>query len=83
MADAPFETIRESLDIALQHHRTNLVNIFERMSTTIKNAYQIQVSIDNLEASVKEKIDVLKSCEARIARARKWIDTLEPLAEKL
>ena len=78
-----FQTIRDSLDLALQTHRTNFVKIFERMSTTVKNAYQIQVSIENLEASVKEKIDILKSCEARIARARKWIDTLEPLAEKL
>ena len=70
MADAPFDTIHESL-VALHERRTNFVNIFERMSTLIKNVNQLQDSIENLESSVKEKIDILKSCEARIVRKSK------------
>ena len=84
MADAPpFQTIRDGLDILLHKYRTNFVDIFERMSTLIKNAHQLQVSTEDLESSLREKVEDLKICEARVARARKWIDTLQPLAEKL
>ena len=83
MTDSHFRTIREALDISRHTFRTNFMKNFEQMSTLIIKAHQLQVSTEDLEASWKEKADILKSIEERIAIAREWIDSLQPLAEKL